>query len=112
MRLLLDANLSPRLVAALADLFPGSTHVFDHGEIAADDVAIWRLAASGGFTIVTKDTDFLELALLRGPPPKVILVRTGNAPTSAIGALIRQSAAAIGSFNDDPEQSVLVVGSA
>ncbi len=27
MRLLLDQNLSPRLVPLLADLFPGSSHV-------------------------------------------------------------------------------------
>ena len=31
MKLLLDQNLSHRLVAALADVFPGSVHVRDVG---------------------------------------------------------------------------------
>ena len=46
MTLLLDQNLSPRLVPALADLFPGSAHVRDVGLAAAsDDDEVWRYAA-------------------------------------------------------------------
>lgn len=49
-RLLLDQNLSPRLVARLADVFPKSAHVSDFGLNAADDTAVYQFA---------KDTDFL-----------------------------------------------------
>ena len=63
MTLLLDANISPALVSALADIFPETTHVFAHGDIAADDAEIWRLAAREGFVIATKDSDVLELNL-------------------------------------------------
>lgn len=52
MRLLLDQNLSPRLVPALADLFPDSTHVREVGLRAADDHAVWQDAAQHGFAIV------------------------------------------------------------
>jgi hypothetical protein len=41
-RLLLDQNLSPRLLTALGDLFPGSTHVREVGLQAADDDSVWR----------------------------------------------------------------------
>ena len=78
MRLLFDANLSPGLVARLADIAPGSAHVFDAGNIAEDDIRIWELARAGGFVIVSQDTDFLDLSLLRGAPPKLILIRLGN----------------------------------
>jgi Domain of unknown function (DUF5615) len=49
-RLLLDQNLSPRLVRALADLFPGSTHVRDVGLSRATDDAVWNYAAPLGET--------------------------------------------------------------
>ena len=55
MRLLVDQNLSPRLVAALATLYPDSTHVRDVGLATADDDVVWRYAADQGFTIVSKD---------------------------------------------------------
>lgn len=44
MKLLLDHNLSPRLVFRLADLYPNSQHVFplDMGE--AKDTDIWEYA--------------------------------------------------------------------
>ena len=44
MKLLLDQNLSHRLVAALADLYPGSAHVRDLGLKEAADEAIWDYA--------------------------------------------------------------------
>jgi hypothetical protein len=44
-RLLLDQNLSPHLVDALQDLYPGSTHVRDVGLASADDEAAWNFAA-------------------------------------------------------------------
>ena len=72
MRFLLDQNLSPRLLADLADLYPGSTHVRDVGLATADDNAVWRYAAEYGLTIVSKDADFHERSFVLGHPPKVI----------------------------------------
>jgi predicted nuclease of predicted toxin-antitoxin system len=74
MKLVFDANLSPRLVVALSDLYPNSTHVFDHGDLASNDAAIWNFAKREDYLIVTKDTDFLDLSLLYGAPPKAVLM--------------------------------------
>lgn len=41
MKLLFDENMSPRLVAELADVFPGSVHVRDIGLDRATHAAIW-----------------------------------------------------------------------
>jgi hypothetical protein len=54
MRLLFDHHLSPRLVARLGDLFPGSSHVWLHGLDRADDRDIWEFARENGYTLVTK----------------------------------------------------------
>ena len=109
MKLLFDANLSPRLAASLSDLYPGSTHVFDHGDIAADDAAIWRVARRDGYSIATKDTDFLELSLLRGAPPKVVLLRMGNVPTARIEHLLRLRADRVRQFAADQDEAVLII---
>jgi predicted nuclease of predicted toxin-antitoxin system len=74
-KLLFDENLSHRLVPRLLDLFPGSTHVSSHGLLQMADVAIWEFAKSEGYAIVTADSDFHELAIDRGQPPKVIWLR-------------------------------------
>ncbi len=44
MKLLFDQNLSPGLVAALDDVYPGSIHVRDVGLQSADDDAVWSYA--------------------------------------------------------------------
>ncbi len=83
MKLLLDENLSRRLVPRLADLFPDSVHLQSEGLLQALDIAIWEYAKLNGFSIVTANTDFYELATALGPPPRVIWLRGCNYPTVA-----------------------------
>jgi len=56
-KLLLDENVSDKIVQRIADLFPGSTHVKAIGLKEADDSVVWEWAKQHGFTIVSKDTD-------------------------------------------------------
>jgi predicted nuclease of predicted toxin-antitoxin system len=71
-KLLLDENLSPRIVGAVTALCPGSAHVSSVGLRGADDARIWAYAREHGFTIVSKDNDFRQLTFLEGAPPKVV----------------------------------------
>jgi predicted nuclease of predicted toxin-antitoxin system len=109
-RLLLDQNLSPRLLADLANLYPGSTHVRDVGLAAAHDTIVWGYAAQNGLTIVSKDADFHERSFVLGPPPKVIWIRRGNCSTEEIAALLRREHAAILAFETDAEAAFLALG--
>jgi predicted nuclease of predicted toxin-antitoxin system len=43
-KLLLDENLSPRLVGSLSDLYPESQHVHSLELGGADDSALWDYA--------------------------------------------------------------------
>ena len=96
MRLLFDANLSPKLVDRLSELFPDSTHVFDTGLARfTSDETVWEYARSNGFIIVTADSDFLDLAEERGAPPKVVRLENCNYKTSQVEKLIRQNAVRI-----------------
>jgi len=107
--LLLDHNLSPKLIHRLEDLYPGSGHVHLHGLDTADDRVVWAYARQHEYIIVTKDADFSELQLLYGFPPKIIWIRRGNCSTQAIEALLRDNFEAIKLMSDDPETGVIAL---
>ena len=89
MKLLLDENLSDRVVQQIADMFPGSTHVKSVGLKEVEDGDVWDWAKRHEFAIVSKDTDFHQRAIVFGHPPKFIWLRVGNCPTSLITTLLR-----------------------
>ena len=68
LRLLLDENLSERLLPLLAERFPGSDHIRLLGLGGAGDHELWELARRDGYVLVTKDEDFL--LLFWGQSPK------------------------------------------
>ena len=109
MKLFFDENLSFRLVAALADVYPGSSHVREAGLLGAEDPAIWAYAVEHGFLLVSKDTDFYERSVLYGAPPKVIWLRIGNSTVNDTADLLRSQYIRIRRFNDDPAASFLPV---
>ncbi|MEX1094897.1 MAG: DUF5615 family PIN-like protein [Planctomycetales bacterium] len=110
MSLLFDQNLSHRLVGLLAADYPGSEHVEGAGLLGADDLTVWQYAAALGLMVVSKDSDFRHLALLHGPPPKVIWLRVGNGPTAAAAAaLLSARVADVQAFAADPALALLVL---
>ncbi|MBW4523437.1 MAG: DUF5615 family PIN-like protein [Scytolyngbya sp. HA4215-MV1] len=109
MKLLFDQNLSPRLVNRLADLYPDSQHVSFIGLDQADDRAVWEYANQNDFTVVTRDSDFSELSVLRGFPPKAVWIRRGNCSTNQIEEVLRSHYQDIIQFNEDPNLGVLAL---
>jgi len=81
MKLLIDNNLSFKLVERIQILFPGSMHVRDVLTTQADDITIWDYAKTNSFTILTKDNDFDERSQLQGCPPRIIHLVCGNKTT-------------------------------
>jgi predicted nuclease of predicted toxin-antitoxin system len=109
LKLLFDENLSSRLVGALADQFPNSSHVNLVGLPSATDLEIWTYAREHDFTVVSKDDDFRSLSLVNGAPPKVIWLRIGNASTAGIEAFIRSALVKIRTFEISPGVAVKYV---
>jgi len=103
MKLLLDENLSHRLVALLQDAYPGTQHVAHVGLQGATDAVIW------GFALVSKDDDFRQLSLLRGAPPKVVVLAIGNGGNAQALALLTDNRARVAAFEADAQESVLVL---
>ena len=109
MKLLFDENLAPSLVLILADVFPQSNHVARIGLDAAPDREVWEYAREHNYTLVSKDSDFHELSLLYGSPPKVIWIRRGNCTTRQIEFILRNKLETIRSLMDNPESTYLVI---
>jgi predicted nuclease of predicted toxin-antitoxin system len=108
-KLLLDENLSARLVESLADLYPGSEQVLASGLGGAGDGAVWEYAKLHGLTMVSKDSDFFDRSAREGAPPKVIWIRLGNCTTQTVEFLLRNSVDAVRRFAEGGE-TCLVLG--
>ena len=52
------------IVQRIVDLFPASTHIESIGLKEADDSTVWDWAKRHEFTIVSKDTDFHQRAIM------------------------------------------------
>jgi len=101
-KILLDENLSLKLAARLAALFPGITDVALAGLETTPDQEIWEFAGRQGFLLVTADADFCQFAATLGPPPKVIWLRRWRHPTRDAEAVLRRNAVRITEFAPDP----------
>ena len=110
MKLLLDENLSDRIINKIIDLYPDSAHVKTLALINTDDALIWEYAKANSFVIVSKDSDFHQRSLLYGHPPKFIYLRIGNSPTSRIVDILRDNFEIITEFVDSESESILVLG--
>lgn len=95
MKLLLDENLSRRIVASLQPHFPGTSHVSLVGLERATDQEIWAYAKANDYVVVTKDDDFQAIQGLHGHPPQIIRVRLGNCSNEDLLALLIKYASAI-----------------
>lgn len=110
MKLLLDNNLSFRLISEIEKSFPGSTHVRDVDLESADDAKIWAYAKQHDFAIVSKDDDFRQLSLLYEFPPKVVWLRLGNCSTKQLQEFLGASTSELIQFLGSDDGAYLVLG--
>lgn len=113
MKLLFDENLSRKLVSQLAELYPSSTYVADFRISTCCsnriDRKVWEFAQREKFIVVSTDADFYELAMVLGPPPKVIWLRRWKHPTRDAERILRREAVRITEFAADPDLGILVL---
>ena len=62
-----------------------------------------------GFVIVTKDSDFSDLCILQGFPPKVIWIRRGNCSSADIESILRDHKLDIESLGQDEIVGILTL---
>ena len=90
MTIWLDAQLPPALAPWIRDTFAAPCiAVRDLGLRDADDRTIFDQARSAGdVVILTKDSDFVDLARLFGPPPHILWLTCGNVTNRLLRLLL------------------------
>ncbi len=101
MKLLFDQNISFRLVKKIVTIFPNSKQVRELGLENATDSEIFEYAKKNDFTIVTFDADFCGISVLKGFPPKIIWIRTGNTTTNNLELLLNNKSELILQFHKE-----------
>lgn len=102
MSLLFDQNISFRIIQKIKEDFPNSKQVSELGLEESSDDKIWKFAKENNFTVVTFDSDFFEISNLKGHPPKIIWLRTGNTTTKNIIEILQQKKEIIIDFISNP----------
>lgn len=109
MKLLLDENISHRIIKHLSKEFPDSNHVIDISKKRISDLEIWEFARKNDFVIVTYDEDFYEWQLLKNYPPKIVWLRFGNAKNEIIIKKIIENKESIRKLLEDEDQGILEI---
>jgi len=79
MRFLIDANLPFKLAQTLKDKGYDVIHTDDlPNKERTTDKEIRKIAIDQNYTIISKDSDFLDSHLLQRIPTKLLFVATGN----------------------------------
>lgn len=103
MKLLFDQNISHRILKYLPKIFENSSSIKNEKLINRDDRYIWNYAKVHNFTIVTQDSDFSDLNIFLGFPPKIIWLKTGNLSTKSLSLLIYEYQDELIKFSENPE---------
>ena len=106
-KILVDQNISFRVVRILDDLYPGMTHIKDLGLVDAGDNEIYEFAAENGFDILTFDGDFCDMNVTKGFKIKIIHLRLQNQTTKNIVKFLRDKHDDIKNFLSGNENSCL-----
>jgi predicted nuclease of predicted toxin-antitoxin system len=89
MKFIVDAQLPRLLARSIIELGDDAVHTLDlpDGNLTTDSQII-QLAVRDGAVVITKDQDFVDSFLLRGEPPKLLHITTGNIPNAQLMGLI------------------------
>jgi predicted nuclease of predicted toxin-antitoxin system len=84
-------------------------HVTQVGLQDESDNRIFEFARSKGYTIVTFDSDFIDLCVVKGAPPKIIWLRTGNQTTKVLERILMVQKGTIEQFLAQSDDAIMEI---
>jgi predicted nuclease of predicted toxin-antitoxin system len=109
MKLLFDQNISPKILKLLPSQLSNSQQVRFVGLENSSDMEIFQYARKNNYTIVTFDSDFIDLNGVYGTPPKIIYLNTGNLTTKNISVLLIKNILRISSYLESETDEILEI---
>jgi predicted nuclease of predicted toxin-antitoxin system len=97
--------------AILQQHFTACYHVdrVDELPTPAKDAEIWNFAERNDLIIVTNDEDFIDFMNVKGFPPKVVLLKTGNRSRLFLCNVLIQRKAEIADLQSSTETGILEI---
>lgn len=90
MKILIDAQISPHLALWFQDELKIEAYSLKFFNLQySRDIEIYEFAKNNNFVILSKDSDFIDLLLRLGSPPKLIYLNTGNSSNDFLKELFR-----------------------
>ena len=106
---IIDTQLPPLMVQILFDLGYDACHTSQYlGGLLMDDKEIREIAINENRIIITKDSDFVDYYLVKGAPPKVILIALGNIKNRQLFDYLRQNVKEIQKFIDEDYKLIIL----
>jgi predicted nuclease of predicted toxin-antitoxin system len=110
MKLLLDANISWRIVKNISPYVKECIHVDNCDlQVPAKDIEIWEYAKANQLIIITNDEDFINFSTIYGYPPKIVLIKTGNLRRNSIQELLLKYLDDIQLLVESPDAGILEI---
>ncbi len=106
-RILIDENLPPSLVKVFQAASIEAFHICDFDLRSGNDRAIWAQATILDAAVVTKDSDFLDIATL-SPNARVILYQLGNARLKDVIAFTATHLPVIAAFLESEDRFLVL----
>ncbi len=110
MKILIDQNISHRIIPKLQGYFEQLIHVREVELMDSDDYQIFMYARQHQFdAILTLDEDFQHHILVHQAPPKVIWLRVGNCGTNHLSETIINNITDIQQFIHDANFEIIEI---
>ncbi|MCS6822017.1 MAG: DUF5615 family PIN-like protein [Microscillaceae bacterium] len=109
MKLLLEQNISYKVLKELNEHFPESAQAGRIGLGQAGDREVWNFAKVHGYTLVTYEATFHEISLLLGAPPKVIWLKCEDTSPKNVACILIKNKNIIENFIRDKKYICLEI---
>jgi predicted nuclease of predicted toxin-antitoxin system len=109
MKLLLDQNISYKLIKPLSKLYEEVVQISRLGMGQTSDSMVWQYALTYGYTMVTYDAYFVERNALTGYPIKVLWLKCEDTSTENVLRLLSENYETITQFHEDDTKSCLEI---
>lgn len=105
-------QLPPRLSIWLKQHGQAAIHASDlPGGTTLPDSTLWEMARRDGWILVSKDSDFLDMMLVNGSPPRLVYIALGNCSNARLIAHLESQWDRITSALDAGASTVAVYAS-
>jgi len=109
MKLLIDQNISKRIIESISDAFSESIHVTAIQTDTNTDMDIWNFAIKNQLTLVTTDSDFFDLNVISDKSPKIIYVQGEVISTNKMEWALRVNQETIEQFLSENPATCLTI---